>query len=301
MLSQAYVAYELNLSYWAGFNRVYELGFAGMDNNCNSIAAVTGTGLAFFLGIRQKNIYLKCFCFYCAGLMAHIPMIAMSRGGMLGLCVTGVVSFFILQRKPIHYLFFALAVVLGMRLAGPAVMQRFSSTFVDEGERDKSAQSRIEMWIACWDLTLRYPIFGVGPSNWGRYAPEYEFPAGKEAHTLWLQTSAEMGFPGIGLLLAFYGFTCWRLFKLIIRPPPGIDPFHLDVARMVIAALAGFAASATFVTIIGLEIPYYICAMGAASLKVWAMESTQATQNQTWGIAPQLAGAAYAPQAQPHA
>src|SRR4051812_41140563 len=47
--SQGYIALELNLAYYSGFNRVLEDGFGGMDNNCVAIAMVACTGLAFFL------------------------------------------------------------------------------------------------------------------------------------------------------------------------------------------------------------------------------------------------------------
>jgi len=40
MLSQGYVAYEMNVSYYEGFNRMQLMGFAGMDNNSTAIAIV---------------------------------------------------------------------------------------------------------------------------------------------------------------------------------------------------------------------------------------------------------------------
>lgn len=296
MLSQAYVAYELNLAYWGGFNRVAELGHAGMDNNCVSIAAVTGAGVAFFLGIREKILWRQLLCFASAILLAHIPMIGNSRGGMLALVLTGVLSFFLIPKRPIHYFYFLIAVVVGMRMAGPAVVHRFSSAFVDEEVRDGSAQSRLDMWVACYDLTQRYPIFGVGPMNWGRYAPEYDFPEGKEAHSLWLQCSAEMGWPGLILLLLFFGSVSFRLFMLIARPPPGVDPWHIDAARLVIGALFGFSVAATFVTIVGLEIPYYVALVGAGTLKMVDWEQRQQAHQQASQAAVQPARAmAYYP------
>ncbi|HJT76226.1 MAG TPA: DUF5935 domain-containing protein, partial [Gemmataceae bacterium] len=51
VVSEGYLAFELNLAYYQGHNRVYEDGFAGSDNNCVAIAMVTCMGLAFFLGL----------------------------------------------------------------------------------------------------------------------------------------------------------------------------------------------------------------------------------------------------------
>ena len=53
VVCQGYVAYEMNLAYYDGYNVLAEQGFAGMDNNCMAIAMVTGTGLAFFLGLGE--------------------------------------------------------------------------------------------------------------------------------------------------------------------------------------------------------------------------------------------------------
>ena len=49
LLSEAYVAWEFNLSYFEGYNRLWMEGFGGMDNNCHAIALVACTGLAVFV------------------------------------------------------------------------------------------------------------------------------------------------------------------------------------------------------------------------------------------------------------
>ena len=49
---------------------------------------------------------------------------------------------------------------------------------------------------------------------------------------------------------------------------PAADPWFRDVARMVIASLTGFAVSAQFVSLVGLEAPYYVALLGAGALKL---------------------------------
>ena len=46
------------------------------------------------------------------------------------------------------------------------------------------------------------------------------------------------------------------------------DPFVLHIPRMVLASLGGFAVASQFVSLEGLELPYYIALLGAAALKV---------------------------------
>jgi probable O-glycosylation ligase (exosortase A-associated) len=275
MLCQGYVALEMNLSYYGGFNRMASLGFGGVDNNVNAIAMATGVGLAFFLGLDARRLWPKLVALLAAGLMAHSILFAFSRGGMLALIVLAGVAFWLLPKQPRHYLLFAAGILVVLRLAGPEVQDRFLSAFADKGQRDESAQSRVDMWGNCLTLMKENPIFGVGPDQWGKAAPRFGWNEGKEAHSLWLQTGAETGFVGMGLLLLFYGSCGWRLLPLARGREVADDAFLATAARMVIAALAGFAASATFVTVEGLEIPYYVALLGAGTLRLAASKSRE--------------------------
>ena len=267
-LSQSYVAYEMNAMYFNGYNRFYLQGFGGADNNVNSIAMATGVGLALFLALDAPRWWQKAIALLGAVLMAHSIMFAFSRGGMLGLIVIAGVGFYLLPKKPRHYVVFAAVVLVALRLAGPEVRERFSSVFLDEEVRDFSAQSRWEMWGDCWTLMQENPILGVGPDHWPKMASRFGWNEGKEAHSLWLQTGAELGFVGLGFLLAYYGLCCARLRRLAKAREPTVDPFLHSTARMVIASVAGFAVSASFVTVEALEIPYYVALLGAGALKL---------------------------------
>lgn len=268
VLSQSYVAYEFNLSYLAGYNRVFVEGFAGMDNNSVAIALVTGMGLAFFLGLPAKAWWTKGLAFGSAALMGHAVLFSFSRGGMLAAMVTGAAAFLLIPRQPRHYLLLALAGLIALRLAGPEVQVRFATAFADPVQRDVSAQSRIQLWGACWDSMLKHPVLGLGPDHWPLTAPEYGWPVGKEAHSLWLQTGAELGFPGLACLIAFYGLGVARLWPLARGSLPVSHPWLADGARMVIASLVGFAVAAQFVSLERLEVPYYIALIGAGVLKL---------------------------------
>src|SRR5262249_52301244 len=162
----------------------------------NAIAFVTCLGLAFFLGLQTQKWWLKGLAFFAAALMAHGILFSFSRGGMLALVITGAVSFWLLPKRPQHYLAFLVATLIGVRLAGPQVIARFQTSFADQGARDESAESRVQLWSACWDLMQKNP-FGVGADQFGFVVAEYGFRPGKLAHTLWLQVGAEVGFLGL--------------------------------------------------------------------------------------------------------
>jgi probable O-glycosylation ligase (exosortase A-associated) len=291
VLSQAYVALELNLSYYQGFNIVRTIGFAG-DNNTVAITMATGAGLALFLGLGSERWWQKAVAFTGCLLMVHVVLFALSRGGMLALVTLGLVSFLLASRRPKHYLVLAAVLLLAVRLAGPQVRERFVTSFASEEERDFSAQSRVELWSLCWDLMLEHPLLGVGPDHFPLVVHEYGWPRGKEAHTLWLQTGAELGFPGLLFLFLLYGLGVARLWPLARGRLEGPDPRLRDVARMVVAALAGFAVSVQFVSTEGLELPYYVALVGAGVLKLVSLRIPQSVRAPADDAAPGAVGGA---------
>ena len=114
---------------------------------------------------------------------------------------------------------------------------------------------------ACLDSIKREPFLGVGPSHWHEVAPTYGLPS-MEAHSLWLQATAEVGVPAAGFLMLFYVSCIARLWPLARASHPVPDPWLHELARMVIAALTGFSVSAMFVSLQGLEVPYYVTLLG---------------------------------------
>ena len=151
LLSQAYPAYELNMTYFGGYNQLKEEGFACMDNNSYAIALVTCTGLAGFLAWHSERWWQKALAAGSAAFMGHAVLFSFSRGGMLGLIVLAVVAFAVMPKGPKEYVAFALAVAVGLGLAGKEVRQRFGTSFAEEdGKREASAESRLESGRRAW-------------------------------------------------------------------------------------------------------------------------------------------------------
>src|SRR5439155_23709988 len=107
----------------------------------------------------------------------------------------------------------------------------------------------------------------VGPDHWRLIAPQYGWSTHKAAHSLWLGIGAEMGFVGLSLLLAFYGLCVWGAWQML-RSDHDVNSWFAGSGRMVIASLSGFAASACFVSLEGLELPYFIVLLGAGAMKL---------------------------------
>jgi probable O-glycosylation ligase (exosortase A-associated) len=269
LLSQAYPAYELNRSYFAGYNRLREEGgFGALDNNGYACALVTCVGLAGFLTWHSERWWQKAIAAASGGFVIHAILFSNSRGGMLGLIATGMAAFVVMPKGRKELSAFALAVVMVLAFAGPQVWQRFQTTFAEEEDRDASAESRLELWAACLDLAVKNPVFGIGPGHFRLVSYQYGFEMYKEAHTLWILCGAEYGFPGMLLLLSYYGVCLTRVWPIARGKIPVSDPWLVYLARMVIASLVGFAVSAQFLSLGLLEAPYYIAMMGACILKL---------------------------------
>lgn len=267
LLSHGYVAFDLNESYFAGFNRMREIGFGGMDNNSFSIALVSCTGLGIFLCLGAARWWQKGLAAASVGCMIHAVLFSNSRGGMLGLITVLGASFLLLPRRPIYYAVVGGGIAVSLFFTGPEVAERFESAFVSKDKRDESAESRVQMWGVCARVAVENPAVGLGPHHFPVYASSFGLAQGKEAHTTWLQVAAEIGIPGAVFLLAFYLIPVVRLWPLLSEATPVTDPFLRDVARMVIASTLGFLFTAQFVTLPGLEAPYYIVLLGIGALR----------------------------------
>ncbi len=279
--AQGYVALEMNLSYFSGFNTLALNGFGALDNNSAAIALVTGLGSAFFLGMQSEKLWQKGLAFALAGLMAHAVQFSMSRGGMLAMMISGATAFLVIPKRPRHYVGFALAGVLALASAGEEVRARFFTAFEKkEGKREESAQSRLDLWRDCWDVMKKNPVMGCGPNHWPVVAPNYGWPFGKEAHSLWMQTGAELGFPGLAMLASFYLVCMLKCWRLVWRRTIVADPWIKIGAQMSLAGLTGFMVSAQFVSLEALEIPYYTALLGAAALKIHSLNELKQKSEQ---------------------
>ncbi len=281
--SIGYVAYDLNMAYFSGFNRLEFEGFGGMDNNSMTIGLVTAVGFAFFLGLAESIWWRKYLAFAFAAYSTHAVFFSFSRGGMLGLCVVGVVTVILIPKNTKSIGLIALGAVVAFAMAGPEVWNRFNSisksslTGTVSSEAESSAESRVVLWGVCMQMVLENPLVGKGPDHFPKIVHRYEtgneifprFPEGKEAHTLWFQIAAELGIPGVAFLASYYILTVatlWRYSRLDNSDSQGLTPGA--TARMVIAAVVGFMVSAQFVSLEGLELPYYVALVGLGTLKV---------------------------------
>ncbi|HYN08749.1 MAG TPA: O-antigen ligase family protein [Vicinamibacterales bacterium] len=267
VVTQTYVCYEMNRSYLEGYNRVYFEGFGGMDNNSFAISLVGTVGAALGLFLSAKTWRVKVFSGLSMLLIMHTVLLTFSRGAFVGLLAVALMALVILPKRPKYVGAVVLSILIGSYFTGPELAARYSTTFANSEMRDESSESRFTLWGDMLSVTLEEPIFGIGPHNWPLVAENFGWAAGKEGHSLWVQTAAEMGLPGVSFLVLFYGITVARLWPIARRRRPDLDIPTAMFATGLILAIVGFVVSAQFVSLRGLELPFYVTMIGVLLLK----------------------------------
>jgi putative inorganic carbon (hco3(-)) transporter len=268
VLSHGFLALQFNHQYLSYGIDSDEWIFAGLDNNSIAITMVTALGLVFFLGMATSSKFQRLVLLGLSLLMAHVVLFSMSRGGMLAMCVSTAVAFWLMPKRPAYYAALLVGILVVVSLAGENVREEFLSAFRKETELDESAQSRFQLTRDAYDCMLRHPVWGCGMENWVNIAPEYGWPQGKRAHNTWMEVGATLGIPGITSLLAFYGICCWQMNRISRDRSGDIDPWITWMSRGVIVSIAGFFASAWFVTVDRVEVPFYVVLLGAGMVKL---------------------------------
>jgi O-antigen ligase len=268
VLCQGYLALNFHdIYYFSPFWNPDVWNFGGLDRNGIAVTMVTTVGVAGFLGLYARNKWHRLLALVCAALFS------LSRGGMMGLLITGLIAIWLIPKKPEYIALMAIGLAVAIRLAGQAVIDRFDSSLAPAGDMDYSAESRVELWKACFGIMLQHPIVGIGPQNWRLVAHLYGFTPGKDAHTTWLHVGAEMGFVGLGFLVLFYCSCLVGLYRIWNPSVKVSDPWLRYFSHMVIAAIVGFAVSCQFVSVFGIEIPFYVILLGCCTLLVVSREN----------------------------
>jgi O-antigen ligase len=268
VLMQAFVCVEMNQAYLTGYNRAFIEGFGGMDNNTFGISLLTTVGAALALFLSAGTWRLKAVAGVSTLLIMHTVLLTFSRGSFVGLLGVALAALAILPKRPKYIGAVVLAGLIAFRLTGPELSARLATTFAPREMRDASAESRFDLWRDCLTIIAEEPVFGLGPQNWPIVAERFGWPPGKEAHSLWVQTTAEVGVPGVVFLLLFYGLTIIRLWPIARGRSPNTDVTSAMVAAGIILAIVGFGISAQFVSVRGLEPPFYVAMAGVVILKV---------------------------------
>jgi probable O-glycosylation ligase (exosortase A-associated) len=267
VLSMGYVGFEQNLSYLIkGYNAAY-YGFGGMDNNTFGAGLVAAMGPAVALALSAGSWTGRALAGVSAALILHTILLTFSRGTLVGLVAMGIAAVIMMPKRPKYFLAVFLVAILAIRFTGPQLASRYATILASGEERDASAQSRVDLWLDCLDVVRAYPIVGVGPSNWRTIAASYGWPEGKSAHSVWMETAAEVGIPGFLFLFGFFLIALVRLWPVARERIDDTNRDQVLLASGVVLGLVGYMVAGQFVSVQGMELPYFLVMLGAAMLK----------------------------------
>lgn len=238
----------------------------GQFANPNDLAQalLLGSPLLFLLGDAGGNPFRRIVI--TATLMPVLLALAQtgSRAAMLALACMMVYVFLRISpvKRLILVLVMAAASVTIVGLLPDTVRSRLTKLTTEEeimSNEDEmavaSGAARIEIFKQAVKLTLRHPIFGVGPGVFQHAAVIDSNSQGKramwrETHNTYLQVSSESGFPGMFL---YFGtlWVCYRELKSI-RIRCQDNPKLAELYAMVVCfstSLIGFLVTSAFSSI----------------------------------------------------
>ena len=217
-------------------------------------------GLALTKGLNRGVRLLGLVGFF---LIASAIIATQSRGGLLAILAVGGV--FALAKIKSKLLIISLGAVAGIALLAMAGISGRSSGGAAEEGVDASAAGRLYAWEAAFNMANTHPLTGVGLDN---FTVSYFFYSNHwdgmnhAVHSTGFGVLAETGYIGLCVFIVMVYKTVTAMKSLVKALEPsylaGQCPAELFCsAQAILAGLAGFCISGTFLTQ-GFTWPIYI-------------------------------------------
>lgn len=133
-----------------------------------------------------------------------------SRGAALAVLASLTVLLFMNSRKALSI---AVTIVVS---AGAFVLVLFKRNEIFESDLEKSTDTRLKIWGACFKEIAERPLFGFGAGCESTAQKMSEYGVNRpHAHSLYIEITAELGIVGLIFLLTVFGFILYDIIKLI--------------------------------------------------------------------------------------
>jgi hypothetical protein len=236
-----------------------------------------------YMGPLQRWVRIGAKVMFGFSIVAFF--MSLSRGAILGL--TALTGFYALgtgrwgKRLPI-----AVVLLVAALLLMPSVVWDRLGTIEWGGEQtESSAAGRISIMLVAADVTLDYPIFGVGPNNFPSVALTYDWRA-TEPHSLWLKASAEYG---LTMLIFFIGIIisiCTGLRRIAKKARLDKDKDTERLATALCCAIIGFLATGSFTSQFLSEYLWAIIGLSGAFIAAEKVRARQAATETAEAVPP---------------
>lgn len=283
ILSQAYLTYDLNKSYFLnGVNVVLQNGFGGLDNNTFALSLLPGTALAMMTCIYEPRKLYRGISLCAMFSSLHVVLLSQSRGAYLGLIVIGFLGAILMPKNIKTVSLFLLIVVLSSLLIGDSVREEFATIFARQ--LDRSAEGRFAHWGAAYRAMMDYPLLGVGPLNFGEVSSHYGLAGGRAPHNLFLEVGTDCGLIGLVLFVSFFSLIFWKTFRVIpwrAASASEMDPVIASVVSGAFIGLCGYLLSSFFSSGLRIETPYMAALAAVAAVRLLNREASKAASEET--------------------
>jgi O-antigen ligase len=202
-----------------------------------------------------------------------------SRGGFVALIVMG--GYLLVRYTAVRVQWRLAAagavVVIALGAATAEYWDRMGTILSDTDYNRTDESGRLQIWQRGIGYMASYPVFGVGPGNFGfaegtisELAQRQQYGVGvrwNAPHNSFVQVAAELGVVGLVLFVAMF-VTAFKALRVVgwrrrtSRGEPAL------ISRTLAASLLGFAAGAFFLTLAYAEMLYTLLAFVAAWHKV---------------------------------
>jgi len=191
--------------------------FDDVGLHANSLGRLFAVAYALlvFVWWETKNASLKLGLFLTLCITGIALILTFSRGGMLGVAIA--TAMFLLWKFNSRKLFLVIcAAILGLAFAPEAVWDRITFGFAS-GDVNTVSAGRIEgIWGPLVPELTTSPIWGSGLGSimWSFPMVNGMMMLVGHPHNAYLEAALDMGFVGLGLLLAYYVHV-WRGFRAL--------------------------------------------------------------------------------------
>jgi putative inorganic carbon (hco3(-)) transporter len=184
----------------------------------------------------------------CAAALALASILAgtlatFSRGAIIGLAVAGAFSLLTRRLRTRWALLFLATALL---IAGTANL--LQPEIIDSAltRKEHVAQTNVNVRLIAWGIALdefgSSPLLGVGPGNFEKRYIEFGLPTDEDGpvttHNAYLNVLAELGLPGLVLLLGYLAIS-WGMLRRRIPDDPATNAFQSSLAAGFVIALVG--------------------------------------------------------------
>ena len=255
------------------------IAFLG-DNNGVAVGMLMITPLLLALAQTSRKTWSRLGLRGLAAGTTLRAILTYSRGGLLALIAMSALFWLRSTRK-------VATLILILFIAGGALMlmpsnywQRMGTLTTDEDAMDDSAAGRVYFWRVGVSMALANPLFGVGHNGYSRAFDRYDETGGRygttrAVHSTWFGTLADLGFPGLLLLIATYAFAwvrCWQARKRALKSG---DVNLAILAGGLQASLVAFAVGGTFLSFQYVEMLWHFFAISIATYHLTEAQSSQ--------------------------